>query len=419
MIHHGDLFDVLPTLQAESFHACVTDPPYGIGFMGREWDTFKPARREAEARRKLRKEFRMDHSGPRYDAYQQNPNTRNRKRSPAMSPSQIEYDRSLHGEQGFQAWTERWGREVFRVLKPGAHLIVCGAPRSYHRMACGIEDAGFEVRDCLCWLFGQGFPKSKNLGHGWGTALKPSYEPIVLARKPFTGSTQSCHDAHGTAGLNIGQSRLEPSDDFKYNQPVRIARWPANALLDEEAASLLDEQSGELSTGEWPSHRNGDKFSNIYGGFKGTQADLPQRSANTGGASRFFYVAKPSREERDLGCESLPARPRDESRQVGHPGGDNPRNRGLQPRGNFHPTVKPLALMRWLVRLVMPRGGRVLDPFAGSGTTGMACAAEGVDFMLIERETEYIPIIEARVQAIAPLFTDLSVVRRVVLAGDS
>lgn len=140
MIHHGDLFDVLPTLDAESIDACVTDPPYGIGFMGKEWDTFKPENIRTAAAMKQRKN------------HEQIANLKNvygRWRSPAQSPSQIAYDYSGDGLRGFQGWTAKWASEVLRVLKPGAYLLVCGAPRSFHRMACGLEDAGFEIRDCF------------------------------------------------------------------------------------------------------------------------------------------------------------------------------------------------------------------------------------------------------------------------------
>jgi DNA modification methylase len=418
MILHGDLFDVLPTLEAESFDSCVTDPPYGIGFMGREWDTFKPDVPRKQAERLIKgKPIISD-----------NPNLHGRRRSPAISESQICYDRTLHGQHQFQTWTERWALEVLRVMKPGAYLLVCGAPRSFHRMTCGIEDAGFEVRDCLSWLYGQGFPKSLNLGDGLGTALKPGWEPIILARKPVVGTVAANVQKHGTGALNIETCRLGESKRVPGSLPSRanvkgqdtcygtysprenkdgqnpdIGRWPANVVLDEDAAAILDEQSGELTSGANPERRGSDKFRGIYSEFKGQAECEPQRGLDVGGASRFFYCAKPSRAERDLGCEHLETRQRDESRKEGNPGGDNPRNRGLQRRGNFHPTVKPLALMRWLVRLVTPPGGKVLDPFAGSGTTGMACAAEGFDFTLIEREAEYVPIIEARVGAIAPL----------------
>jgi DNA modification methylase len=426
MIHHGDLFDVLPTLAAESIDAVVTDPPYGIGFMGKEWDSFSPA--HAEKKQGLRQ---LDKSPAWREGDRRliNPNLKGRTVNGAISSSQIDYDRSLVGQRGFQEWTARWSAEVFRVVKPGAYLVVCVAPRSHHRMMCGLEDAGFVVRDCFAWLFGSGFPKNFNLGEGKGTALKPAHEPIALAWKPFKGSIKACHETHGTAALNIDACRIEgspydaPGDRGHTTERQRqsefamtpgsasdIGRWPANVLLDEEAAALLDEQTGELVSGFMaegtPRAPDADGRSS-YGAFNGTVL-LRQTYADRGGASRFYYVAKPSREERDFGTEGLTARQRDDSRKEGDPGGDNPRNRGLQPRGNFHPTVKPVELMRWLVKLVTPIGGTVLDPFTGSGTTGMACRYEHRQFIGIEKEADYVAIAERRIAAVAPLFGEAS-----------
>lgn len=189
-------------------------------------------------------------------------------------------------------------------------------------------------------------------------------------------------------------------------------RWPANVVLDDEAAAMLDEQSGVLQSGEAHILRRGGTTGKGMGygsSAAGNVADATYGDA--GGASRFFYVAKPSREERDYGTQGLAERQRDESRKDSHPGGDNPRNRGLQPRGNFHPTVKPVELMRWLVRLVTPVGGTVLDPFLGSGTTGMACRYEFREFIGIEREAEYVTIAEARIAAVAPLFASEAAVK--------
>lgn len=423
MIHAGDLFDVLPTLEAESIDSSVTDPPYGIGFMGREWDTFKPG--TVKTRRLMHPREREAAK-----AIEDNPNLRGRLTSPAMSPSQIDYDYSTAGLRLFQEWTERWAREVFRVLKPGAYIVVCGAPRSYHRMACGLEDAGFVVRDNFAWLFGSGFPKNHKLGDGKGTALKPAHEPIALAWKPFKGSIAACHAAHGTAALNIDDCRIAIEDRSTYeaNAPAGrgvpdsnrersgfkmangsasdIGRWPANVVIDDIAAEALDEQTGELVSGANPTRRGSDKFRDTYGVFQGQEECDAARGLDVGGASRFYYVAKPSREERDMGCYDLMARPRDDSRKEGNPGGDNPRNRGLQPRGNYHPTVKPVELMRWLVRLVTPINGVVLDPFTGSGTTGMACVYEQRQFVGIEREASYIDIARRRIASVAPLFTE-------------
>lgn len=444
MIYHGDLFDVLPTLAAESIDACVTDPPYGIGFMGKEWDTFKPG---AGQKRRLmhpreREAFDDNTFAPdriksaaemkQRKNQEQLANLKNvygRRRSPALSPSQIEYDYTVDGLRSFEEWTARWAAEVFRVLKPGAYIVVCCAPRSYHRMACGLEDAGFVVRDQFAWLFGSGFPKNHKLGDGKGTALKPAHEPIALAWKPFKGTIQACHKKHGTAALNIDACRIAVDDEayarnasgdrghendrkrqsefaMTAGKASDIGRWPANVILDDIAAAALDEQTGELTSGANPTRRGSDKFRDTYGEFKGQEECDAARGLDIGGASRFYYVAKPSREERDMGCHDLVARPRDDSRKEGNPGGDNPRNRGLQPRGNFHPTVKPVELMRWLVKLVTPVGGKVLDPFGGSGTTAMACAYEQRDFEIIEREAEYVELIKRRVASVAPLFTE-------------
>jgi DNA modification methylase len=398
VIHHGDLFAVIPTLGADSIDAVVTDPPYGIGFMGREWDTFKPGTGKVR---------RLMHPREREAAkiVSENPNINGRHRSPALSPSQIDYDYSAAGLRAFQEWTEQWAREVIRVMKPGAYLLASCAPRSYHRMACGLEDGGFVIRDKFSWLFGSGFPKNYNLGDGKGTALKPAHEPIALAWKPFKSSIKTCHEQHGTGALNIEACRIDGAvREFKAGDDVEFGRWPANVLLDEDAAKLLDEQTGELVSGANPTRRGSDKFRDTYGEFKGQAECFAARGLDVGGASRFYYVAKPSREERDFGTDGLPARQRDESRKAGNPGGDNPRNRGLQPRGNFHPTVKPVELMRWLVRLVTPPNGVVLDPFMGSGTTGMACRYEHRQFIGIEREADYIAIAERRIAAVAPLF---------------
>ncbi len=307
----------------------------------------------------------------------------------------------------------------------------------FHRMAAGIEDAGFEIRDCLSWLYGSGFPKSLNLPGGLGTALKPSGEPIILGRKPTIGTVAANVAQHGTGALNIDACRLdgtpratgnregEASAERSYaergstNFAMRpgprggddMGRWPANVVLDDIAAMVLDEQSGELGysggtevAGE--AHPHG-----IYGS-RNKQGRGQIGFGDTGGASRFYYKAKPSREERDMGCYDLPARSGGEAtdRTDGSAGLQNPgagagRNGGAR---NIHPTVKPVELMRWLVRLVTPPGGIVLDPFTGSGTTGMACVYEQRRFIGIEREPEYIAIAERRIASVAPLFSEES-----------
>lgn len=348
MLLVGDCIEQMRTLDADSVDAIVTDPPYGLEFMGKEWDGFGTP-------------------------------------------------------LGFQTWSEQWAREALRVLKPGGHLLAFGGTRMYHRLAAGIEDAGFEIRDTLMWLYGSGFPKSHNLQgewQGWGTALKPAVEPIVLARKPLIGTVAENVLTHGTGALNIDASRIGTEQVSTHLAPVgtlaggpegrgarrdaegktmsstHAGRWPANILLDEEAAALLDEQSN--------------------------------------GASRFFYVAKASRSERNAGLDGLPEVSAEvmSEREAGSAGliriradgsmGENPYAGKTANAKNIHPTVKPVALMKYLIRLVVPKGGVVLDPFLGSGTTAVAAIEEGVEWIGCEREPEYVEIIKARIAAAQP-----------------
>jgi len=327
----GDCVELMRDMDADSVDAIVTDPPYGIDFMGKEWDGFGTP-------------------------------------------------------HGFQTWTEQWAREAFRVLKPGGHLLAFGGTRMYHRLATGIEDAGFEVRDMMSWIYGSGFPKSHNLKgewKGWGTALKPAQEPIVVARKPLIGTVAENVMAHGTGAINIdagrigttvetwpksrsypfGTARTYGSKDAPTEQAGAVppGRWPANVLFDEEAAAELDRQSGYSKSGA-----AGKKGSSGFaGGYDGAY-DIPY--GDSGGASRFFYVAKPGKKERNAGGAA-----------------------------NIHPTVKPIALMGYLIKLVTPPGGIVLDPFLGSGSTACAAVANGFDCIGIEQNQEYADIAEARI----------------------
>lgn len=370
-VYHGDCLEVMARMPASSVDAVVSDPPYGIGFMGREWDTFAvDAPNIVEASRRVNRMVESD-----------NPNLRGRRRSPGLSPSAIDYNRDIDGQRGFQRFTAEWGAEAFRVLKPGGHALVCGAPRSAHRMFCGLEDAGFEVRDCLAWLFGQGFPKSRNLDgewDGWGTALKPGHEPIALVRKPMALTVEENMATFSVGAINVDGCRIpivdpkdrDPRDGFRGD----VGRWPANVALDEEAAALLDEQSGVRKSGANPTKRSSAKFQRVFSGWPSGQECVPARGLDAGGASRFFFCPKPSRAERDFGCD--------------------------EPRGNFHPTVKPVGLMRWLVRLITPPGGVVLDPFLGSGTTGIAALLERCAFIGIEKDPDYLELNTARIRAV-------------------
>ena len=419
-VYQGDCIDVMARMPEASVDTIITDPPYGLEFMGRDWDGFGTP-------------------------------------------------------LGFQTWTERWAREALRILKPGGHLLAFGGTRTYHRLGAGIEDAGFEIRDCLAWLYGSGFPKSLDVSkaidkaagaerevvdvmrspykvdkaetdrraygkfdrekddrgyllnpvtapatpdaekwNGWGTALKPAFEPIVLARKPLIGTVAANVLEHGTGALNIDGCRIAyasgddkdralAGDAFKrkdtsdrgwsrpwMNDPERVAqinreakeraqagRWPANVTLDEEAAAMLDEQSGERP-GSASQRRLSPAKPGMFGVGHGSDTKpIHVGYDDKGGASRFFYCAKASKKDRNTN------------------GADN-----------HHPTVKPTALMRWLIRLATPPGGIILDPFGGSGSTGVAARAEGVRAILIEREDEYLNIIRQRLDE-GPLFGNL------------
>ena len=450
----GDCLDKLKELDDNSIDSVVTDPPYEIGFMGKGWD-----------------------------------------------------------DSGIANNPELW-KEVLRVLKPGGHLLSFSHSRTYHRQAVAVEDAGFEIRDQIMWIYGSGFPKSHNVGksidkiqnnqrqviginpnitsketnwqsnsmtghisntdktltkgnsvgEGYGTALKPAHEPIVMARKPFKGNVANNVLEWGTGGINVdgcrvgNEVRTTPihSTDVKedntlfglhptiqhHREETTLGRFPANIIFDEEAGKILDEQSGITSQGHWPKGKT--KGFGEFGGGESTYEGVGPKDNIKGGASRFFYCPKASKKDRNEGMpEQVPqftGRPRREDGSViykethpeewaevmkgkprkektslaaaeeilqekkikGRDEGQDSRNvpHKARPVGrqNIHPTVKPTDLMAYLIRLITPKGGLVLDPFMGSGSTGKAAVREGMDFIGIEREDEYMEIAKSRIE---------------------
>ena len=359
----GDCREVLRSLPDNSVDSVVTDPPYELGFMGKNWDS----------------------SGIAYDV---------------------------------TVWAE-----CLRVLKPGGHIVAFGGSRTFHRLAVAVEDAGFEIRDTIAWISSKTFPKSLNVekamdkagmdgsvAKGWGTGLKQVVEPVVLARKPLDGTVAENTLAWGVGGLNIDGSRIASSEitgrpqyeskgwkntsgmTGSTNEDWKKGRWPANVILDEVSAGLLDEQSGVLkpATSRTPAKPEAIAKAIFGGGAAGPLYN------DTGGASRFFYVAKASKRDRNEGLEMLGAK---FAPTMGDGIGGKEHNPDTAtPKQNHHPTVKPTALMRYLIKLVTPEGGTVLDPFTGSGSTGKAALLDGFDFVGAELTEEYLPIIEGRLR---------------------
>ncbi len=407
-IIRGDSLKILKTLEPNSVDAVVTDPPYGLSFMGKKWD---------------------------YDV------------------------------PGTELWTE-----VIRVLKPGGHLLSFGGTRTYHRMVVAIEDAGFEIRDQVQWIYGVGFPKSHDVSkgidkaagaereaialnpnhrrlqetetmcgqphvgtgaltapatdaakqwQGWGTALKPANEPIVLARKSLSEKTVAANVLRwGTGAINVDGGRIEGVKPvlanvstgegmFELGSRSNVGtsaqgRWPANVLFDEAAAEMLDAQSGAVrSNGNLTNDKSGHQ--NQYVGGELVKKVSSSCYSDTGGASRFFYVAKASKRERNAGLEGMPERITGMSNgaQIHGEGYDKAQSIGLNKvtaKQNHHPTVKPIRLMEYLCRLITPPGGVVLDPFMGSGSTGVAAKNLGFEFIGIEKEKEYVEISRRRIK---------------------
>ena len=424
-IYNGDNIQVLKTLPDNSVDSVVTDPPYGLKFMGKQWD---------------------------YDV-----------------PS-----------------VELW-KECYRVLKPGGYLLSFGSSRTYHRMAVKVEDAGFEIRDQIMWVYGTGFPKSHNVGkavdkllgkerliidekeqtgakfitwsddenesrwfdqgfnkingrkyeitkgesqfEGFGTGLKPAHEPIVMARKPFKGSVAKNVLKWNTGGINIDDCRIEfeetknpatnplyrQENDYKMpkkgeesngvvsftsskNKISSLGRFPANIIFDEQAGVILDEQSGECGNGWKKNYGEKDYKGKQYnsstnqcihgGGYTGKNT-----YSDKGGASRFFYCPKPSKKEKEEGLENLDSKLLS---RVNKGGLENDPKWKPKLRKNTHSTVKPVKLMQYLIRLITPIGGTTIDPFFGSGTSGKGVLIKennnNYKFIGIEKEIEYFDI---------------------------
>jgi len=380
-LFNGDCLHVMRNMAEESVDSIVTDPPYGLSFMGKDWD---------------------------------------------------------RGVPGSPFWVE-----ALRVAKPGAHLLAFGGTRMFHRLACAIEDAGWEIRDCVMWVHGMGFPKSHNIGkaidrergaersvigdnpnnrknrhdgivfqsnrdkskitvpatddaarwEGWGTALKPAWEPVLVCRKPIAAGMTVAGNVvrYGTGAMNVESCRVGKEGG---TQKVNIKRGEVNGA---RAGTSFGKNIsfvgniGQLNKGRWPANV-------VHDGSEEVMRLMPDDG--NGSTARFFYCAKADATDRDEGCDSLPLR--DAGALTGNVDGSL-RDDRLQRRNN-HPTVKPNDLMRWLCRLVTPPGGTVLDPFMGSGSTGKAAIAEGFRFVGIDLSTGFCDIAAARIGSAHNLF---------------
>ena len=439
MIIQGDCLEQMKKLEDNSVDAIVTDPPYGIGFMGKTWDKYDPTVNKGS--------FKVG-TGTHPQGY-------------------VAIDRNA-----FYDFSFKWAVECLRVLKPGGYLLSFGGTRTYHRMASAIEDAGFEIRDMIEWVYGSGFPKSLNIGkavdkiqgnerevvgseqkakptfhsqnvggeiteidnieltkgtsewEGWGTALKPAHEPICMARKPLAEKTvaENCLK-WGTGGINIDESRVEGTQEYldgkgnptqkqsgdvygfaKYDklhtraEPNTQGRFPANLIHDnsKEVRECFPESK---SQGHWSKTKTTGfgKFGNGSSEYLG----VGEKDKEGGNASRFFksiiYTAKASKSERNKGLENFEKKKVNDGRDTPI---DNAFQRGETKRTNTHPTVKPIALMEYLIKMVTRESQIVLDPFTGSGTTLIAAKKLGRKYIGIELEPEYVKIAEARLNSV-------------------
>ena len=405
-LYQGNMLDMLEVINPNSIDSIITDPPYELNFMSKGWDN-----------------------------------------------------------AGVSFQVDTW-KNCYEVLKPGGYLLAFGGSRTFHRIACAIEDAGFEIRDTIMWLYGSGFPKSLNISktlekregiieettgtlfnnpggkrdlskrsdygyiyepqlylakqwQGWGTALKPSYEPIIVARKPFKGSLVDNVLEYGVGGINIDECRVESNDSVMVKKGVsgfaknytsgeysftNVGRFPANTIL------TYDESDFDEVCGGFPNTKGDNRTSkqtydkSIWGNAKSVESNCLY--ADSGSASRYFYCAKASKRDRDEGLDDQQEQKVNDGRNTPI---DNAFQRGETLRKNTHPTVKPTSLMQYLVRLVTPNNGIVLDPFNGSGSTGKAVMYENKErnknykYIGIELTEEYLPIAKARIEYVCNL----------------
>ena len=446
---NNDCIVAMKEMPENSVDAIVTDPPYGLEFMGKEWDA---PWKNAEVVSTTSKSANGIFHDKGFD-------------------SGIRYSRGNTEMREFQKWCELWAIEALRVLKPGGHLLAFSGSRTYHRMTCAIEDAWFEIRDQIMWVYGSGFPKSHNISKaidkdlgevringklkfkggtqlgvinddswepkdvyeskpvsdlaqqwdGWGTALKPAHEPIVLARKPLIGTVANNVLTFGTGGLNIDGSRVGSEEMGGLSNPkfpsgdsivgrkenaertevtsVVAGRFPANFIHDgsDEVVELFPD-TGKSTGGRIGKKSMGDVTNVPAGQYEAGDPGY----GDTGSAARFFYCAKTSKRDRNEGLDGF--KEKNNRKMMGNANNTaETASVGFErfqgtPSANNHPTVKPTALMQYLVRLITPPNGIVLDPFMGSGSTGKACVYEGFDFIGIDQSAEYVEIARARIE---------------------
>jgi len=380
-LHHGDCIEVMAGMESESVDAIVTDPPYGLEFMGVAWDTMRD-----DGTPRTRNEWgdfgSREHARGQHDA------------------ARVQRKKAL----ALQEFSTRWAEAAYRVAKPSAYLLAFGGTRTVHRMTCAIEDAGWIVRDMLVWAYASGFPKSK-------ASLKPAWEPIVMARKPGPLRMLAIDACRIGVGGDKGEwpATGRPASVFADGAEAltdnTVGRWPANVVLTDP---ILDGGwdgvvGGGESEGMKPAllRRGATTGSGLGYGSTGSVHEAMVGYGDSGTYSRFFLVPKAARSDREPVLGGLPETLTVQTVALGsmeyatYPDGTT-REANPKPRANVHPTVKPTELMRHLVRLVTPTGGTVLDPFLGSGTTALAAEMEGFAWVGIEREAEYVAIAEAR-----------------------